>query len=261
MSPMVHSVWCFQCAARRKTRNRIFTHGQAGARGNVLCPSCSPRVKLIRSWLGMIQFPNSLTMQLNEYLSRSKIHWIQWDLLSRLHGIAACHQDISASVFFCGLYMLWGSREKPSCEKGYINKTLSFLSQNHWFTYNEIMTVESVTQAVSNLALQFGEEDADPGAMVSKCLCMLYAECLSCICLNQSLNLILFWFCSSQGHLVWHYSLVVLMKRDLSCKYDLFFYFILVHVCVQWQHVLPKGPLLDQNMKHSGNEWIATYWL
>lgn len=38
--------------------------------------------------------------------------------------------------------------------------------QNHWFTYNETMTVESVTQAVSNLALQFGEEDADPGAMV-----------------------------------------------------------------------------------------------
>ncbi|NXY10717.1 PSA5 protein, partial [Pteruthius melanotis] len=37
--------------------------------------------------------------------------------------------------------------------------------QNHWFTYNETMTVESVTQAVSNLALQFGEEDADPGAM------------------------------------------------------------------------------------------------
>ncbi|KAK1328891.1 hypothetical protein QTO34_011061 [Cnephaeus nilssonii] len=39
------------------------------------------------------------------------------------------------------------------------------LFQNHWFTYNETMTVESVTQAVSNLALQFGEEDADPGAM------------------------------------------------------------------------------------------------
>lgn len=32
------------------------------------------------------------------------------------------------------------------------------------------MTVESVTQAVSNLALQFGEEDADPGAMVSHSL-------------------------------------------------------------------------------------------
>ncbi|NXY51133.1 PSA5 protein, partial [Ceuthmochares aereus] len=38
-------------------------------------------------------------------------------------------------------------------------------TQNHWFTYNETMTVESVTQAVSNLALQFGEENADPGAM------------------------------------------------------------------------------------------------
>lgn len=44
---------------------------------------------------------------------------------------------------------------------------LCVLAQNHWFTYNETMTVESVTQAVSNLALQFGEEDADPGAMVS----------------------------------------------------------------------------------------------
>lgn len=38
-------------------------------------------------------------------------------------------------------------------------------AQNHWFTYNERMSVESVTQAVSNLALQFGDDDADPGAM------------------------------------------------------------------------------------------------
>ena len=38
--------------------------------------------------------------------------------------------------------------------------------QNHWFTYNEKMTVESVTQAVSNLALQFGDDKAEPGAMV-----------------------------------------------------------------------------------------------
>jgi hypothetical protein len=28
------------------------------------------------------------------------------------------------------------------------------------------MSVESVTQSVSNLALQFGDDDADPGAMV-----------------------------------------------------------------------------------------------
>lgn len=55
-------------------------------------------------------------------------------------------------------------------EKRY--RCLFLSSQNHWFTYNEIMTVESVTQAVSNLALQFGEEDADPGAMV----------CMSIIC-------------------------------------------------------------------------------
>ena len=38
-------------------------------------------------------------------------------------------------------------------------------AQNHWFTYNEKMSVESVTQSVSNLALQFGDDDADPGAM------------------------------------------------------------------------------------------------
>ncbi|KAL5014424.1 hypothetical protein ScPMuIL_008694 [Solemya velum] len=38
-------------------------------------------------------------------------------------------------------------------------------AQNHWFTYNEKMSVESVTQAVSNLALQFGDDDGDPGAM------------------------------------------------------------------------------------------------
>lgn len=38
-------------------------------------------------------------------------------------------------------------------------------AQNHWFTYNQPMRVESVTQAVSNLALQFGDDDADPAAM------------------------------------------------------------------------------------------------
>eukprot|EP00052_Salpingoeca_macrocollata_P001605 m.26515 g.26515 ORF g.26515 m.26515 type:complete len:249 (+) comp11526_c0_seq1:97-843(+) len=39
-------------------------------------------------------------------------------------------------------------------------------AQNHWFTYNEPMRVESVTQAVCNLAMQFGEgEDAEEGTM------------------------------------------------------------------------------------------------
>jgi len=39
-------------------------------------------------------------------------------------------------------------------------------AQNHWFTYDEKMSVESVTQAVSNLALAFGDDDAEAGAMV-----------------------------------------------------------------------------------------------
>lgn len=38
--------------------------------------------------------------------------------------------------------------------------------QNHWFSYNEKMSVESVAQAVSNLAIQFGDSDEDGGAMV-----------------------------------------------------------------------------------------------
>nr|XP_054750237.1 proteasome subunit alpha type-5-like [Lytechinus pictus] len=37
--------------------------------------------------------------------------------------------------------------------------------KSHWFTYNEKMSVESVTQAVSNLALQFGDDEAGVGAM------------------------------------------------------------------------------------------------
>lgn len=38
-------------------------------------------------------------------------------------------------------------------------------AQNHWFTYDEKMSVESVTQAVSNLAIQFGDSDSDGPAM------------------------------------------------------------------------------------------------
>lgn len=37
--------------------------------------------------------------------------------------------------------------------------------QNHWFVYNEKMTVESTAQAVSNLAIQFGDSDDDGTAM------------------------------------------------------------------------------------------------
>merc|ERR1712168_1478919 len=38
-------------------------------------------------------------------------------------------------------------------------------AQNHWFVYNEKMSVESVAQAVSNLAIQFGDNDDDAGVM------------------------------------------------------------------------------------------------
>ncbi|XP_053203228.1 proteasome subunit alpha type-5-like [Panonychus citri] len=38
-------------------------------------------------------------------------------------------------------------------------------AQNHWFLYNENMSVESVTQSVSNLAIQFGDSDSDGNAM------------------------------------------------------------------------------------------------
>ncbi len=34
-------------------------------------------------------------------------------------------------------------------------------SQNHWFTYDEMLQVESIAQAVSNLAIQFGDSDDD----------------------------------------------------------------------------------------------------
>lgn len=39
-------------------------------------------------------------------------------------------------------------------------------SQNHWFVYDERMGIESVAQAVSNLAIQFGDSDEDGAAMV-----------------------------------------------------------------------------------------------
>jgi len=38
-------------------------------------------------------------------------------------------------------------------------------AQNHWFTYDEKMSVESVAQSVSYLAIQFGDSDDDGNAM------------------------------------------------------------------------------------------------
>ena len=40
-------------------------------------------------------------------------------------------------------------------------------AQHHWFTYNEPMSVESVTQSVSNLAMSFGKDSEDEKHMVN----------------------------------------------------------------------------------------------
>ncbi|CAG0914671.1 unnamed protein product [Notodromas monacha] len=42
------------------------------------------------------------------------------------------------------------------------------VAQNHWFVYNENMTVESVAQSVSNLAILFGNSDDDSGMAMSR---------------------------------------------------------------------------------------------
>ena len=53
---------------------------------------------------------------------------------------------------------------------------VSLHTQNYWFTYNEPMSVESVTQSVSNLALRFSEDDDEDedgmvGMVVWDCRC------------------------------------------------------------------------------------------
>jgi len=45
------------------------------------------------------------------------------------------------------------------------------------------MSVESVTQSVSNLALAFGDDDAEPGAMVCLDLTVAFSMNHSCMCL------------------------------------------------------------------------------
>ena len=51
-------------------------------------------------------------------------------------------------------------------------------SQNHWFTYDKKVQVESLAQAVSNLAFQFGDSDDDAGIMsepIGLAMVMLFA--------------------------------------------------------------------------------------
>ena len=71
------------------------------------------------------------------------------DVLGCLSGLSVC-----VSMPTCDRHVYMFQVFVPACV------------QNHWFTFNQRMTVESVTQAVSNLALQFGDDDAESGAMV-----------------------------------------------------------------------------------------------
>lgn len=85
--------------------------------------------------------------------------------------------------------------------------------QNHWFTYNEKITVESLTQAVSNLALAFGDDDADPGAMVtSTAIDLVYSIVLIYIHVHVT-----FWLFRAVP-LVLLCCLLVSMTKDHNCK-------------------------------------------
>lgn len=73
-------------------------------------------------------------------------------------------------------------------------------SQNHWFTYNEQMSVESVAQAVSNLAIQFsGDYDSKEPAMVKYKIIMIYINKLF-LSFNYIIPIIItesaFWCCN-----------------------------------------------------------------
>ena len=66
-------------------------------------------------------------------------------------------------------------------------------AQNHAFVYDESIKVASVTQAVCDLALRFGESVHDEDAMMvcSSFGCILYGHCA------KRFNRV--------GHLAWHF--------------------------------------------------------
>ena len=78
--------------------------------------------------------------------------------------------------------------------------------QQHRFSYNEAMPVESCTQALSDLALRFGEDDDEEGGMVRAGLPQtVSAHTLSNSCRHQTLQLLLtacFAYCGLQKHLL-----------------------------------------------------------
>lgn len=69
------------------------------------------------------------------------------------------HARVTAQVCSC--------LAKDTCTAEELTLALPLtISQNHTFTYDEPIKVESVTQAVGDLAMRFGESTADDEAMM-----------------------------------------------------------------------------------------------
>lgn len=79
-------------------------------------------------------------------------------------------------------------------------------SQNHAFTYDEKIKVESVTQAVCDLALRFGESMDNEDAMMVSLSTLLYGDCSDL-------------YLDRVDHSEWHYSLLVSTNWAHSCEY------------------------------------------
>ena len=110
----------------------------------------------------------------------STVLWFCSNSLSHFHDLILVRFFILSNAFFMATVSL---ENNPNLTNFYIIVQLSpnqffnhqtyqgyiqfFLFQNHWFTYNEPIPPESLTQSLSNLALAFGNRDYNKGAMVN----------------------------------------------------------------------------------------------
>lgn len=72
----------------------------------------------------------------------------------------ACASN-SSGVYHCGITSYPENKADEACEYSG--------TQNHTFTYDEPIKVESVTEAVGDLAMRFGESTADEDALMVSC--------------------------------------------------------------------------------------------
>lgn len=117
--------------------------------------------------------------------------------------------------------------------------------QNYWFTYNEQISIESVTQSVSNLAMQFGEDEED--AMVSSVVIFLIFN------LHTESSV---WNCFIDSRCGWKWTQTVC---HLFFRYAYF-----ISACSF--HVDPSGTYMQYNAKAIGiltcsnNTVIKIFW-